>query len=171
LTKAFRTEQTEQCNRTVARIVFQMRPAYEEPTVPSSMPLKLLRHHLEDARARGEQFGSAWPGAVKAALEDLKPAEKREWRDCLEHTSTWGRCFNREPATERELALRHIRTLIHREPMPDRWCDHCGGALGNQSIGNFCSRSCSRDASKVLYVDGHGTIRGPMQAPELPLAA
>jgi hypothetical protein len=147
--------------------------AYEEPTPPSSTPLKLLRHHLEDARARGEQFGSAWPGAVKAALEDLKPAEKREWRDCLEHTrSTWGRCFNREPATERELALRHVRTLIDREPMPDRWCDHCGGALGNQSIGNNSVAAPARGTRRrVLYVDGHGMIRGPMQAPELPLAA
>jgi hypothetical protein len=149
-----------------------MRPAYEEPTVPSSMPLKVLRRHLEDARARGEGFGPAWPGAVKAALDHSKPTHRREWRECLEHTrSTWQRCFDREPATAAELALVNARALIDREPIPDRWCDECGGPVGANPVGRFCGRGCSVKASAVLAVEPFGTRRGPMRQPELPIAA
>jgi hypothetical protein len=150
-----------------------MRRAYEEPTVPSSSPLKLRRQHLEDARARGEQFVPEWQGAVKVALEVAKPSQKREWRDALEHTrSTWQRCYDRQPATPAELALVNARVLIDREPLPDAWCERCGGPLGADPIGHkFCSRDCSREASAVASIAPFGTRRGPMRQPEVPLAA
>jgi hypothetical protein len=149
-----------------------MRPAYEEPTVPSTIPLIVLREHLEDARARGEGFGPAWPGAMNAALEAAKPSDRREWKDCLEQTrSSWERCFHRQPATAAEEALVNARGLIDREPIPDRWCDECGGPVGANPVGRFCDRGCSVKASEVASVAPFGTRRGPMRQPQLPLAA
>jgi hypothetical protein len=149
-----------------------MRAAYDEPAAPSSAPLAVLREHLEDARARGEGFGSAWPGAVKVALEAAKPAHRREWRACLETTrSTWKRCFDRELHAPRR-RLVNARTLLDREPLPDRWCEQCGGSFGTTAVGDkFCSTGCSHAASAVISVEGFGSRRGPMRQPELPLAA
>jgi hypothetical protein len=98
---------------------------------------------------------------------------KREWRDCMENTrSTWERCFDREPATPAEVALVNARGLIDREPLPDMWCEQCGGPLGADPVGHkYCSRDCSREASAVASVEGFGSRRGPMQHPQLPIAA
>jgi hypothetical protein len=71
-----------------------------------------------------------------------------------------------------ELALVHARGLIDREPLPDVWCEQCGGPLGTNPVGHkFCSRDCSREASAVASIAPFGTRRGPMQQPQLPLAA
>jgi hypothetical protein len=150
-----------------------MRPKYHEPQVASSTPLKVLRRHLVAARRRGEAFQAAWPTAVKIALEDVSRPNRREWRECLEHTrSTWQRCFDQEPATPAELAMVNARMLIDRQPLPDVWCEQCGGPLGADPIGHkYCGRDCSREASAVASLAGVGTRRGPMQHPQLPIAA
>jgi hypothetical protein len=85
--------------------------------------------------------------------------------------STWQRCFDREPATPAELALVNARGLIDREPLPDRWCEHCGGPVGANPVGRFCGRDCSVKASAVASVEPFGPRRGPMQQPQLELAA
>jgi hypothetical protein len=109
---------------------------------------------------------------MKAALEQATPSHRREWKDCLENTrSTWQRCFDGEPATPAEVALVNARALLGREPMPDRSCDECGGPVGANPVGRFCGQECSVKASAVLAVQPFGTSRGPMQQPELPLAA
>jgi hypothetical protein len=149
-----------------------MRAEYEEPITPSSTPLVLLREQLEEARVRGEAFGPAWPAAVEAALDHAKPSDRREWKDCLESTrSTWERCYLREPATRPELALVNARGLIDREAMPDRSCEQCGNPIGDNPVGRYCGRKCSVKASEVVQVAPFGTRRGPMQQPQLPLAA
>jgi hypothetical protein len=150
-----------------------MRRAYEEPTVPSSSPLKLRRQHLEDARARGEQFVPEWQGAVKVALEVAKPSQKREWRDALEHTrSTWQRCYERQPATAAEAALVNARVLIDREPLPDVWCEQCGGPLGDDAVGHkYCRRDCSHPASAEASIAPFGNRRGRCSTRRLPIAA
>jgi len=149
-----------------------VRTDYHEPQVDSSTPLEVLRHQLQAARAHGEAFGPAWPGAVRVALEDVKPSLKREWRECFEHTrSTWERCFNREVATAAEVALINAGALLDRVPLPDQWCEQCEKPLGAEAIGAYCSRGCTREASKVLAVPEVGSYRGPMQQPQLPAAA
>jgi hypothetical protein len=97
-----------------------MRPEYHEPQVDSSTPLKVLRRHLVAARRRGEAFQAAWPTAVKIALQDVKPSQRREWRECLEHTrSTWQRCFDQTTASTAESSAaqgRHSNMLIRTTP-------------------------------------------------------
>jgi hypothetical protein len=81
---------------------------YQPPISPDKAPLIKLRLHLEDARARGVEFGDAWAPAVMEALKGLSLDERREWRTFLFRTQeTWQACFERRPQepVERQLSF------------------------------------------------------------------
>ena len=85
-----------------------------------------------------------------------------EWRECLEHTrSTWERCYERQAATPAEAALMRAAETLEREPLPDRACRGCGGAVTGRARAEFGSDQCRK-----LFHNAH-TPRGgePLQQP------
>lgn len=62
-------------------------------------PAADLMRLLADARRRGEDFPSAWPEAVAAALRGLPAPDRPGWRDALTATAdAWEASFDRQPA-------------------------------------------------------------------------
>lgn len=82
-------------------------------------PPERLRHELEEQRARGRAFRSAWPIATKAALDGLPLESQVWWRQTLtSQKKFWGACYsgpNIKPrlfTTDREHGARASSRLI-----------------------------------------------------------
>jgi hypothetical protein len=62
--------------------------------VVDATPAITLRHELARARAGGEDFEAAWPGAVRRAVAGAHPSARADWRTVLgAHREVWEEAF------------------------------------------------------------------------------
>jgi hypothetical protein len=74
-------------------------------TVPVAVPVA-VRRELAGARARGEDFVSAWPAALAAALDGQARWDAQAWRNILSETAeVWRAAFERRTAGPLAAAL------------------------------------------------------------------
>lgn len=66
--------------------------------VPDPAPLHALRSELQQRRAQGYGFSTAWTAAIGIALHGLPRAERASWREVLtEHEAIWRAAYAGEP--------------------------------------------------------------------------
>jgi hypothetical protein len=77
----------------------------------SETPPVILSQKLAEARTRGENWESAWPVALEAALGGnlLTSRECGDWRTAFEdQIDVWSAAYERRPGSRPELALHRL---------------------------------------------------------------
>jgi hypothetical protein len=111
--------------------------------------LEALTHELAERTAAGVAFDTAWPIAIRVAIEGVEDEWEHDgWLTALSDpgvVAVWRAAFERRPPSRRERSLTLLLGGPHERTPMVRVCERCGTPLPAtaRATRRFCSKRCT----------------------------